>query len=73
MMREYGMGCGWLGMALFWLLLIFLVLAVVKYLAGQNGGGSEPAKALEMLDERYARGEIGRDEYLKRRDDMKGI
>ena len=30
------------------------------------------ARALEILDERYARGEINRDEYQEKRDDILG-
>ncbi|OIQ90023.1 hypothetical protein GALL_280700 [mine drainage metagenome] len=35
---------------------------------------SEPRQrtAVEILDARYARGEIDRDEYVKRRDDLTG-
>jgi putative membrane protein len=37
---------------------------------GGGGGGSAQARAI--LDERYARGEIDREEYLKRRADLDG-
>lgn len=76
MMWEYemGWGWGWLGMALFWLLPVLLILVAVKYLAGRNsvGGSEKSGKALEVLEERYARGEIGREEYLQKRYDLKG-
>ena len=76
--EGYGMGwhgLGWLGMAFFWLILILLVLAVVKYLKGGRrsnapDSGKKP-DALAVLEERYAKGEINREEYLQKRDDLK--
>lgn len=73
MMWEYGMGWGWLGMGLFWLAPVLLILAAVKYLFGWGSGreGEKSGKALQVLEERYARGEIGREEYLQKRSDLK--
>ena len=76
--EDYDMGwgwLGWLGMAFFWVILILLVLAAVRYLTGGrrlNAPSSERTPdALAVLEERYARGEIGREEYLQKRDDLK--
>jgi len=76
--EHYGMGwhwLGWLGMAFFWLIPILLMLAVVKYLmGGRDSKASDDDKmldALSVLEERYARGEINRDEYLQKREDLK--
>lgn len=61
-----GMG---LGMLLVWLLPLALVVLVALYFI--NGKGRRRSRtALEILEERYARGEIDRDEYLKRRADL---
>jgi putative membrane protein len=78
--EGYGMGwhgLGWLGMVTFWLLLVLLVLVAVKYLAAghrsrlpDNESGKTRADALAILDQRYARGEVERDEYLQKRDDL---
>jgi putative membrane protein len=75
----HGMGwhwLGWLGMAFFWLIPILLVLAVVKYLMGGRRSnapnGERKPDALAVLEERYARGEINREEYLQKREDLKG-
>jgi putative membrane protein len=78
MMWEYGMGWGWgwFGMMLFWLVPILLIAVVLKYFFG---GGNRPnpgardasQSALDVLEERYARGEIDREEFLKKRDDLK--
>ena len=71
-------GMGW--MWLFWLLLVLgvvlLVVVVVRALGGgvagprtdQRGAGAQPgrSRARELLDERYARGEITTEEYRER-------
>lgn len=78
---DYGMGWGWhgFGMMLFWLipLLVVIVLAAaaIKYLfsgGARTGTASREVRnqALEVLEERYARGEINREEYLQKRDDL---
>lgn len=66
-------GWGWLGMApmlLFWLLLIVGLVALVRYLWSGGGssreGGTEDA-ALNLLRERFARGEIDADEFEQRK------
>lgn len=42
-----------------------------KAMAGSRAGTSS-GRALHLLDERYARGEIEREEYLRRRQDILG-
>lgn len=71
-----GMGMGW--MWLFWLLVIagIVVLVVVAVRAigggvsrtdGRTGATSQDRSgARQVLDERYARGEIGTEEYRER-------
>ena len=71
---------GWFGWwplgGLIWLLVvgfaIFGVIAVVRRLLGQRDGSGAGSGALKVLDERYARGEIEREEYLQRRKDIGG-
>ena len=55
-MHEYGTGFwfGWLFTVLFWVLVILGIVAVVKYLMA----GTRRNSAIEILKERYARGEI---------------
>jgi len=61
-------------MAFFWLVLVLLVLAAVKYLMGNRRSnapdGERKPDALAILEEGYARGEIDREEFLKKRDDL---
>jgi putative membrane protein len=80
MMMDFGMGwgLGWIWMLLFWLIPLLLVLAAVKYLfsgKSQPGGESREGKgkALDVLEERYARGEINREEFIQKRDDLRKL
>ncbi|KUG52607.1 SHOCT domain-containing protein [Kocuria sp. CPCC 205292] len=82
MMWGDGMGGGMGWMWLFWLLLILgtvvLVVVLVKALTGGSGGGTRqggsappptgagPRRSREILEERYARGEISTEEYRER-------
>jgi putative membrane protein len=78
MMWDYGMGWhwwGWLGMALFWLVPVLFVLVAVKYLGSKpappSGSQKESGKtALDYLNESYAKGEISREEFLQKREDL---
>jgi putative membrane protein len=65
-------GFGFIFMILFWGLIIFGVVAIVKWLTGTSANtGTLPSKtARQILDERYARGEIGQDEYEQKRRDL---
>jgi len=58
---------------LFWALVILAIAALVKSLLGGSAtGGREAAKtALDILQERYARGEIGREEFEQKQRDLK--
>lgn len=63
-----GMGWGWLFLALLVVGIVLLVMALVR---GWSGGGGPPrttgrSRAREVLDERYARGEIDTKEYQDR-------
>lgn len=65
-------GWGWgspLLMILFWLAAILFVVWLVKNAAGKNG--AQEKSALEILKERYAKGEIDRKEFEERMKDIK--
>lgn len=58
-------------MFLFWL----PVLAIGAWFLSRNpsfGRQGEASSAMEILKQRYARGEIGREEYLARKQDLAG-
>lgn len=66
-----GYGWGWhMGVgAVFWL--VFLVFAVMAMRAwAPSRRGEEPKSAVAILQERYARGEIGRDEFMEKSHDL---
>jgi putative membrane protein len=67
-----GFGIGWLVMILFWGAVIFLLVGAVRWLCSTelHGSGFGPNAALHTLRQRYARGEIGRDEYEQMRRDL---
>lgn len=66
-------GWGW-GMWLFGLVFLIAIIGLVVWavLAAIRGPGSRSDRrgALDLLDERYARGEIEREDYLERRADL---
>ena len=67
MYHYWGMGWGWLiGLAI----LIALIWLIIR-IANQSGNTLRQGKsALDILKERYARGEIGKDEFEEKK---KGI
>ena len=67
-MMGFGMGFGAIGMVLFWGVVIALVAGGVALLVRQAGSLSRSAAkhqptALQILDERLARGDISSAEY----------
>ena len=62
-------GWGWTGMMIGWVLMAVLVAVVVWALLGS--ARRRPAdRALELLAERYARGEIDRSEFTERKGEL---
>lgn len=68
----WGMGFGMISMVLFWILIVLGIVILVKWIsASATGTGQTPAKtALDILKERYARGEIGREEFEQKKRDI---
>ena len=75
-MGSMGWGWGWgmLGavhMVLWWVLIILGIAVLAKWLfGGASGGERTGGRALEVLKERYARGEIGKDEFEQKKRDL---
>lgn len=75
MMGNWGMG--WFGgifMILFWILILVGLVFVIKWLIQSTGGGQSNAssanRAIEILKERYARGDIDKTQYESMRRDL---
>jgi putative membrane protein len=68
----WGFGFGGIGMILFWVVIIAAVVILVKGFFGGSGQGDKPGgkSALDVLKERYARGEIGREEFEQKKRDL---
>lgn len=73
-----GWGMGWFGgifMIVFWILIIVGLFFFIKWLVqssrDSSGGPAKPAsRALRILEERYARGEIDKQEFLDKKKDL---
>jgi putative membrane protein len=73
----YGYGFGLIHMVVWVVILVAIVVGViwlVRSFAGTGGQGALPRRSagLDVLEERYARGEINRDEYLQKKKDIGG-
>jgi putative membrane protein len=74
-MMGYGFGFGGLGMILFLALIVVVVVLVVKGTSGtrwppSSAKDSQHQSALQILEERYARGELDREEFLQKKSDF---
>jgi len=78
-MWAYMNGYGWAGMIfgmasmlLFWALLIAAVVVLAKHLWGsdKSADGRQERTAIDILKERYARGEIEREEFEQKKSDL---
>ncbi len=67
-----GMALGMVNMLLFWVLLVAAVMILVRYLSGKDipSEHREGKTALEILKDRYARGEIEREEFEQKKRDL---
>ncbi|MBW8459079.1 MAG: SHOCT domain-containing protein [Thiobacillus sp.] len=76
MMGGYGMtggyGFGWIFMILWVMLIIIGIVVLVKWLSAPSvaEGRSGESRALNILKERYARGEIDEQEFQKKKHDL---
>ena len=62
---------GVVAMLLWWGLLILGIALLARWLFGAAAGGRRAGGAREILAERYARGEIDREEFENRKRDLR--
>lgn len=68
-------GGGWLWMLLWLVVLVLVAVAAWKVIgmaADGEGAGRGRESALQILERRYARGEIDREEFERRKRDLRG-
>jgi putative membrane protein len=73
----YGMGFGMIFMVLFWGLIIWAIFALLRgghgccggHMGHHHGEGRE-GRALEILKERYAKGEISKEEFERMKKEL---
>jgi putative membrane protein len=68
-------GTGMMGggfMWLFWILIVFVAVLLIKAASGNSSSNEQRETPLEILEKRYARGEIDEEEFQRRKKELSG-
>ena len=57
-------------MVVFWVLLVVFIVWIVREVGGKNSSPRSNSSALEILKERYAKGEIDKEEFESKKKDL---
>jgi len=74
-MMGWGNGGFWPFGMIIWLIIIVGIVAFISWAVRARSSrgryeGTTASSALDLLEQRYARGDIGRDEYLQKKNDI---
>ena len=72
-MMGMGFGIGGFGMILGWIIILGVVALLIKFLWDPDRRGKATSSPMEILKNRYARGEISKMEYENMKKDLMGI
>ena len=66
-----GHGFGWIFMILFWVVVIYLIVRGTSYWSRNRARGTSEKSAEEILKERYAKGDITKEEFEQMKKDLR--
>lgn len=69
-LNNCGFGFGPIYMLLFWGVLIIGLVALIRWLVNSEQNKNQEKSALDILKERYAKGEIDRKEFEDKKKDL---